>query len=829
MRRLIAFSFSVFLGCTPSTPLLPKKDVIAVPASTTKASAPAPLAAGQANAEIVKAQKLPRTERIALWRTWASDPTQPQLQAHALSQLFWSADPEYLPLTLKAFASSFSRVRTTAARILAERSIPTAEAKSTLLEALPGAAADERAAILWALVVQGEKSIAATVLDELRNGSLPKVADVAGRNAYDALTLAALFSADEIKNLAKDKSPAVRQFVATHHAYAANAPMIEPLLQLRADADIEVSSLAVGGLAKSSEKRAREAVLEALRKATPEQHAKYLERIRDIAGGPGLVLALEVVADKPEEKAWFQTKQIFDMLASLADPRMADPLLAWATAFKHHGHWLGETGNRLADVGDLRGAKLISDRLRLDPTKLYKQEHFWEANEGGHLTRSDLPRVVGARMLADLAVMYPDKHTELLNAAEDGALFWVKATPYPHANALRFLSTAESTKVLPDLRKWAFPSDPLPKPGASPPFPAAFETAQNSLRYLGMRKDEPSFPKLLDQLQRKKDKSLNITQDALAEGGLAMLGMTLRAIGYGAAQGLAHFGDSRAVDPLMKFIEDETWNEEARQAACEALAWCADSKAMTDVALKVQRYGQAKESAKLMIATCYAQTLTQRPVPEIVPLMVAGLGPEASADLRLAYGLALGKVSFDKATEEKLVLKLEDPASRQAAALALVLGGTEDAVTRTIATLAERGAPALEEFKDTYFRAFGYWSDHDFAQGNVYRWVAGAEAIRRVEVASKSQKWAFQSLEGQFENLRFDNGPHSLTRAVMRYRLWQDAKKGTPERRIGAMKTLELMREQGVLLALRDEGGELGLLAHRALHRIANPLPAAPE
>ena len=33
-------------------------------------------------------------------------------------------------------------------------------------------------------------------------------------------------------------------------------------------------------------------------------------------------------------------------------------------------HWVGEAGTRLAEVGDIRGAKLIGDRMMLDPTKL---------------------------------------------------------------------------------------------------------------------------------------------------------------------------------------------------------------------------------------------------------------------------------------------------------------------------------------------------------------------------------------------------------------------------------------------------------------------------
>jgi hypothetical protein len=41
------------------------------------------------------------------------------------------------------------------------------------------------------------------------------------------------------------------------------------------------------------------------------------------------------------------------------------------------------------------------------------------------------------------------------------------------------------------------------------------------------------------------------------------------------------------------------------------------------------------------------------------------------------------------------------------------------------------------------------------------------------------------------------------------------------------MMTLAFMQEKGVLLALRDETGETGVLARQALHRLANPVPSA--
>src|SRR5262249_50539538 len=199
--------------------------------------------------------------------------------------------------------------------------------------------------------------------------------------------------------------------------------------------------------------------------------------------------------------------------------------------------------------------------------------------------------------------------------AEAAVIAWAKAKPHPHANALRFLAAIGSEKILPDMRDWAFPKKELPKEGQQPPFPSEYETAQSALRYLGWMKDEASFTKIVDQFKRKKDKKMDITQAGLEGAGLAMLGMALRAVAVGASNGLAQWGDPRPIKQLEEFIEDETWHEEARQAACEALAWCADDKTMVDVAKKAKDFGSKKEPTKRVIAACYAQTLALKPVP----------------------------------------------------------------------------------------------------------------------------------------------------------------------------------------------------------------------
>ena len=48
------------------------------------------------------------------------------------------------------------------------------------------------------------------------------------------------------------------------------------------------------------------------------------------------------------------------------------------------------------------------------------------------------------------------------------------------------------------------------------------------------------------------------------QGGLTILGMTLRAVGVGSSDGFAQWGDPKAYDDLVKYAEDQQENEQAR-------------------------------------------------------------------------------------------------------------------------------------------------------------------------------------------------------------------------------------------------------------------------
>ncbi len=67
------------------------------------------------------------------------------------------------------------------------------------------------------------------------------------------------------------------------------------------------------------------------------------------------------------------------------------------------------------------------------------------------------------------------------------------------------------------------------------------------------------------------------------QGGLTILGMTLRALGVGASDGFAQWGDPKAYDDLVKYIEEPKENEQSRMEACFALSWVATDDQMKNV------------------------------------------------------------------------------------------------------------------------------------------------------------------------------------------------------------------------------------------------------
>jgi HEAT repeat protein len=762
---------------------------------------------------------LTKAEQMPKWQSWATDPeANSQLKEEALKQLAWARDPRGIDASIAALASPEEKLRAQAATALAEYGLPDAEkARGPLLAALKEAKPESKPQIGWALVELREPEAFEEVMNLYRQGHLSQVKRLDGATAFDPYKIVALVSLDKFAELHTDGSPAVRQLVATVLSRNPSPKYTDALIALVNDKDRDIAAQAAPGLGKIGDERARKPLLEQLHGLNVEDKKVFLDALRDGIGASGLVLALGSVSDENATKTWHQTQQIFKMIRDLADPNGGNALAEYLGQRGNHIHWQVEAAFALAEIGDLRGVPTLAARLRMDEQKIYSDDTDYEMM----LKRDNKERVIAARMLADLAVINPDKHELLRDQSEDALMFWINEMVSPHANGLRALATMESKRVVGPLRAWANPKKPLPLEGQQPPMPEEWVVAQSAMRYAGMMKDQPTWPVLVNALKRRPEKA-DATMESLMSGGMAILGMSLRAIGVGASHGFAEWGDHRAFKPLMDYIEEPKENEQSRLEACSALAWVAEDDDFVTIAEKIKKYSGADPKDQVR-QTCLLEALITRPIAGTSDALIGLLAPESGFAVRHAVARAIGKAGIEPNVEAQLFEKLKDDKLVNDAALALMLGGSADTAARALAALAGQPKEAIDELQELWHGSFGYWSNRDLEEGHIFRYVQNAEAASRIEFDSVPQGWVSEQLRRQFKNLQFDNGPHSFTRVVLRHRLLAMARGDDATVRAGAINTLRFMQEQGALLALRDEQGELGKLAQEAYHRLQYP------
>jgi HEAT repeat protein len=762
---------------------------------------------------------LPKNEQAPKWREWSMGEkslASEEVRMEALKQLAWNKDPEGVKACIDALSYPAERVQAIAATALAEYGRPMGEpARDALLAAVKKAGPGAKPQIAWALVVLGETRALDEVMALYRLGHLSKVQRLGGGVAFDTDKIVQLISLDKLASMANDESPAVRQLVATVLSSNAEPKWTDTLIKLVQDKDPEVARQAAPGLGKIGERRARDPLVEAMKTADKESRNKYLEALRDGIGTEGLVLGLSAVSED-EKLGWYQKKQIFDMIDKLNDPGGGNALFEFIGT-KPHIHYQTRAAIALAAIGDVRAVPTLAKRLRMDPLKIYSDQYDWEMM----LKRDDNERVTAARMIADLSMLHADKRPMIAEQAEDAIIFWIHEQPSPHANGLRALAAMESTKDIEALRKWANPNVPLPKEGQQPPMPEEWVIAQSAMRYVGWLKDQNSWG-TLERALTARPKELDVTMDGLMVGGVAILGMTLRAIGVGAAHGFSEWRDHRAFKPLFEYAQEPKNNDQARHHACAALAWVAEPEDFIEVAKKIQEYSGLEKQDQVRRA-CFLETLIQRPVPGTAGALMSLMTPESAVETRHQVARAIAKGGFDANIEAQLFKMMENDALMNDAALALILGGSPDTASRAVALYANKPKAALDELGDLWYNSFGFWSTEDLESGLLFKYVDNAEAITKLSIRQTQQEWARVMLIKQFDNLTFDNGPHSFTRVVLRYRLWQMAKGDDANKRAGAIRALKFMQEQGVLLALRTESGPAGELARAAYFELMNP------
>ena len=158
------------------------------------------------------------------------------------------------------------------------------------------------------------------------------------------------------------------------------------------------------------------------------------------------------------------------------------------------------------------------------------------------------------------------------------------------------------------------------------------------------------------------------------------------------------------------------------------------------------------------------------------------------------------------------------------------MGGSTDTAARTVAMYGDFGKEALDDLKDHYYRAFGYWSDEDFKNGNIYRWVDNAIAIAPREGQRRPAGLGAPAARRRSSTTSSSTTARTPRRASCSATASSTRRRAaTPPTKKGAIETLQFMKEKGVLMALRHEKGETGELAKKAFHELMNPKVAQKE
>lgn len=623
-------------------------------------------------------------------------------------------------------------------------------------------------------------------------------------------SLEVLTSATDLKPHVDDGRVDARRVVVQRLAAIGGTATVPLLARMADDQDALVAARAITALSQILDGTYREVAAQALRHKSNAQFDQLLAVNKEQIGGPGLLTLLLGLPNEPKTR-WYRQKAIFDALEQLHDPRVVNPLFQF-TERPAHPHYEFRAAAELAQLGDPRAVPLLAERLRKNPLQLYSEEHDWERA----LRRDDNERVIAARLIADLALLHPDRLGTFRAQSEEALLFYLKDAASPHANGMRALAALGSKQALPDLRAWAFPAATLPKEGQQPPMPEEWVVAQSAQRYVGQLRDADSFKALTANLKARPPE-IDVTMDALLTGGVAILGMSLRAIGIGAAQGLSEWGDPRAFQPLLAYVRDPMNNEQSRLEACTALAWLARHHEAAQLVGELLRAKAATKQDQFR-RQCLLEGLARKATHVNGRSLLALLDHHEPDEVRSATARVLARTRVDENFEGDLTKRAEHEVSGPNAVLVLLLAASSESAVEAVQRHIGDLKAARERVAAGIVQALQFVSREDLESGFLFTLLRNTDAV-----AQAGHDWVQRAVVQGLSRVVYDNGPHSLTRTVLRYRLRQLAAGSKAEQRQRAIRALWYLRERGTLLALASSTAPDAELARTQAELLLKP------
>ncbi len=825
----------------------------------------------EVHAEVRKILVRPTAEQVKEWRRILDDgKSDPRMKQEAIFQLARLRDKESVPKFIKMLADTdnHATVRVLSMALLEFPRADIQPAVPSLRKKLDAANNEDQPQIAATLVYARDKESFKKLFEIYKKDVMKSAKSVDGSSSFDPEELVELTDRGSFRAFAKDEQSGVRQLVATVLSKQPAKEDLSTLVDLLKDKDIEVSSAAAVGIAKLNDASASALLVAKLGEAekTDNETARkrYVEALRNGIGGAGLVYALKVV---PHDVADLESRgrYILEELRELADPAAASAYKEYLKDEKNPPHYRAQVALALADVGDPDAVPFLAERM--DKVGI-------GFNCGGENTPKCLSNNLGwkrqppvdadpvtfreqqfsAQDIGDLAVLYPEKKGDFLAVAGPHIKKfngWFPAPWLVASRALAYMGDPETLdwtkKIVKDMKK---PDEKLVNLGD--PDPACGATKEKGClifrmnefatasRYVGRSNDASYVDTLAKWLERPKDKHHNEIRLSMGEMELAQnpgYREFLLNTAQAAVDGLAEWGPnaSKASDKVLKLIKDKDHGMFPRLMAGRAFGMIASEKDMV-AALK-----ESKASADPDHRVAIMMAAQLRPTAEVVAAALEQLAPTQDPAMLGVNAWAARVVGYGgtKGVEDKLLKLLDEKETRVYAALAIALGGDDDLVRRGMVLFEQKSRAdqkwdnELNTLRSLYLDTFdsrGLTPD-DIESGRIYRFVRNAELMKRAgasdemaEGKASSHEWAAIYLASGLKRLDMNaTVPGGMDRLILRFKLNKAAKTGDDATKALAIETLKFFKEQGSIMALREEAGTTGELARRAFFELRHP------
>lgn len=706
------------------------------------------------------------SQRNAALREVLSDASFEDVKQKAIMNLGHFRDTLAVPQLITSLDQA-GVVRRSAAWALGNIGLPDARpALPKLLEVLPDTDERDKNQVVWTLALLRAQDQAAidAIIEGFSRGQLQAIDGFDARVITEVLGLERLSSAD----LTGSESEAVRLLTAQALAEVGSTDVVTPLQRMLTNE-----------LGKTGEARSSEVVRAAV---------AGLGRTGDPSGARPLFAALQ---EEPNLRG-----------------TVLDALRASTSA---------------KDIAVL-AEEAEDDEVRRDITTLMAESHDRRVVDAlaGLLGDSDLD--VRATAALALAGFGDERATPVLfemTEVEDNADMVSDALEH-----FRFVATPEISRRLADMiDTHTFRRSAILRALGATGDPAAARYVAEELdgddgavaaRALAELDHGPSFDKLLRQVERPSDLDMTATNAAersvVNEDVLRARKAAIKAMGY--------YGRNEAIEGLMAVVEDDKDDYELRGAAATAIGQIGDLEALRDVLAKVR-----DESLSEAARRYYVQALWQRPRKELDSLLLDLMESRAPNDVRRAAALALGYAA-EEGNDARLVAMLgdrtvptlEDPSPRRNAAIAISLGGGEEAVAALLEVLAVDG-DTREVLQNAVMNEENDWfnliTTEMFEEGAVWSRLRAAEQLREGDGRNTySYAWAkaVSVLRSGWD------GVGGMQPQAIRDALYDALTGARDDHRGYAAAVLAEMPERGLLLRARDEGGDGGEAARAALN-----------